>query len=319
MSTIMKAAFYEGFGDLTDEQIKTGDLQKPEAGEGEVLIRIKAAGVNPVDAYVAQGMLKDAIPCHFPLIPGWDLAGVVEETGHAACRFKKGDEVYAYGRRPEIQHGTFAEYISLSEAYVAKKPQKLSMEEAGGLPLVGLTAYQSLFDAGKLESGQTVMIIGASGGVGSVAIQLAKNAGARVIAIASEANHSYMKELGADITLDYSRDDLTDAVKDAADNGKLDLIFDCSRGDVLSKTHQLIKQGGHLVSITNSKPEHRDDVNFQYVFVEPNAPQLEKLAQLADEGKLKINVTKTYPLVKSAQALRDIITLHTKGKIVVTP
>ena len=315
----MKAAFYEGFGELTDEQIKTGDLQKPEAGEGEVLIRIQAAGVNPVDAYAAMGMLKDAIPCHFPLIPGWDLAGVVEETGHAACRFKKGDEVYAYGRRPELQHGTFAEYISLSEAYLAKKPTKLSMNEAGALPLVGLTAWQALYDAGKLESGQTVMIIGASGGVGSVAIQLAKHTGARVIAIASEKNHAYMKELGADITLDYSRDDIADAVKDAADNGKLDLIFDCSRGDVLSKTHQLLKQGGHLVSITNSKPERRDDVNFKYVFVEPNAPQLEKMARLVDEGKLRIEVTKTYPLDKSAEALRDISKLHTKGKIVITP
>ncbi|MCH8558216.1 MAG: NADP-dependent oxidoreductase [Balneolia bacterium] len=318
MSNVMKAAFYEGFGELTDEQIKTGDLQKPKAGEGEVLIRIKAAGVNPVDAYAAMGMLKDAIPCKFPLIPGWDLAGEVEETGHAASRFKKGDAVFAYARRPELQHGTFAEYISLSEAYVAHKPEKMSMEEAGGLPLVGLTAWQSLFDAGRLESGQTVLIIGASGGVGSVAIQLAKNAGAKVIAIASEKNHDFMKELGADVTLDYSRSDIADAVEDAA-KGKLDLIFDCSRGDVLSKTHKLIKNGGHLVSITNSNPERRDDVVFNYVFVEPNAPQLEKMTAMADKGKLKIEVSKTYPLDKSAEALRDIAKLHTKGKVVITP
>lgn len=318
MSSLMKAAFYKGFGELTDEQIKTGDLQKPKAGEGEVLIRIKAAGVNPVDAYAAMGMLKDAIPCKFPLIPGWDLAGEVEETGHAARRFKKGDAVFAYARRPELQNGTFAEYISLSEAYVAHKPEKMSMEEAGGLPLVGLTAWQSLFDAGKLESGQTVLIIGASGGVGSVAIQLAKNAGAKVIAIASEKNHDFMKELGADVTLDYSRSHIADAVEDAA-GGKLDLIFDCSRGDVLSKTHKLIKNGGHLVSITNSNPERRDDVVFNYVFVEPNAPQLEKMAAMADKGMLKIEVSKTYPLDKSAEALRDIAKLHTKGKIVITP
>lgn len=318
MSTTMKAAYYEGFGELTDEQIKIGQLAKPEPGEGEVLIRIKAAGVNPVDAFAARGALKDAIPCHFPLIPGWDVAGVVEDTGHAAKRFKPGDAVYAYARRPTLQHGTFAEYISLSEAYVANAPSSFTMEQSGALPLVGLTAWQALFDAGKLKSGQKILIIGASGGVGSVAIQLAKNTGAKVIAVASKANQTYMKKLGAHVTIDYAQDDVAADIKQAAD-GELDLIFDCSRGDVLSKTHQLLKKGGHLVSITNSKPERREDVIFNYVFVEPNAVQLESLGHLADEGKLTIDVTKSYPLGESAKALRDIERLHTRGKTVVTP
>ncbi|MCC5933814.1 MAG: NADP-dependent oxidoreductase [Balneolales bacterium] len=316
MSTKMKAAYYEAFGSPEEKPVKVGELPKPSAGEGEVLIRVKGAGVNPVDAYTVRGMLKDAFPCKFPLIPGWDVAGVVEETGHAARRFKKGDAVFAYARRPEIQHGTFAEYISLSEAYVAAAPASVSIEEAAGIPLVGLTAWQSLFDAGKLEAGQTVLIIGASGGVGSVAIQLAKNAGAKVIAVASSANHAFMQELGADACIDYHTADIAVDIEKAA-GGPLDLIYDCSRGDVLTKTHQLLKQGGYLVSITNSKPERRDDVKFQYVFVEPNAPQLEELARLTDAGKLKIHVSKTYPLNEAADALQQIETLHTKGKIVI--
>lgn len=318
MSKQMNAAFYESFGEITDEQIKIGKLPKPEPGEGEVLIRVKAAGVNPVDAFVVQGMLKDAIPCHFPLIPGWDAAGVVEETGHAASRFSKGDAVFAYARRPNIQHGTFAEYIVLSEAYVAHAPTSFSFEQSGALPLVGLTAWQSLFDAGKIEPGQKVLIIGASGGVGSVAIQLAKYAGTDVIAVASENNHDYMKELGADFTIDYKSEDVAKEIEKAA-AGSLDLIFDCSRGYVLSKTNHLLKKGGHLVSITNSKPERRKDVVFNYVFVEPSAVQLEKMAALADEGKLNIEVSKSYPLSESAEALREITTLHTRGKTVVVP
>lgn len=316
MSTTMKAAFYEQFGTPEEKPVRIGELPKPTAGEGEILIRVKAAGVNPVDAYTVRGMLNNAIPCKFPLIPGWDVAGVVEETGHAARRFKKGDEVYAYARRPEIQHGTFAEYISLPEAYVAKRPETVSWEEAGGIPLVALTAWQSLFDAGKLKAGQIVLIIGASGGVGSVAVQLAKNAGAKVIAVASEPNHGFLKELGADSCIDYTIDDVAGAVKKAAAR-PLDLIYDCSRGDVLSQTHDLLKEGGHLISITNSNPERREDVTFQYVFVEPNAPQLDQLAALADAGKLKIHVSKTYPLDQAADALRDIESLHTKGKIVI--
>ncbi len=140
MGNQMRASYFKEYGE--PGQIVTGELEKPEPGEGEVLVRIKAAGVNPVDAAVARGMLKDAIPGEFPLIPGWDMAGTVEGRGHAARRFNEGDEVYAYARRPTIQHGTFAEYISVPESYLAKRPQNLSMESSGGIPLVGLTAYQ---------------------------------------------------------------------------------------------------------------------------------------------------------------------------------
>lgn len=312
----MKAVFYEEFGEL--DEIKTGELDKPEPGEGEVLVRVKSAGVNPVDAAVARGMLKDAIPTEFPVIPGWDAAGVVEGRGHAARRFKEGDEVYAYARRPIVQNGTFAEYIALPESYLAHRPQNVTMEEAGGIPLVGLTAYQALFDAGNLKEGETLVILGASGGVGTMAIQLAKTVGATVIGVASDKNHAYMKELGADEVIDYKKGDVGESVKKAASGG-VDMIFHCSRGDSLSQSKGTLKSGGSLVSITNSKPDVSDDITFKYVFVEPNAAQLNHLRELADDGKLIAPVSGTYTLENAADALREVESLHTRGKMVVTP
>ncbi|MFP8489560.1 NADP-dependent oxidoreductase [Gracilimonas sp. Q87] len=318
MSEQMKAVFIEDYGDLTN--IKTGQLDKPEAGEGEVLIRVKAAGVNPVDAAVVRGMLKDAIPGDFPLIPGWDVAGVVEETGHSVSRFSTGDEVYAYARRPKIQHGTFAEYVSLPESYLAERPTNISMDEAGGIPLVGLTAYQAIFDFGDLKRGETLLILGASGGVGTLAIQLAKSVGANVIGVASEANHEYMKELGAEITIDYKKNHVGKAVEKAQPEG-VDLIFHCSRGDSFTEVMEkdVLKEGGKVVSITKSKPDISDDIEFKYVFVEPNAEQLEHIAGLADNGKIKVPVSNTYSLEEAGQALQEIEKLHTRGKLVITP
>ncbi|MAO65383.1 MAG: zinc-binding oxidoreductase [Balneola sp.] len=317
MSEQMKAAFIEDYGELTT--VKTGELDKPEAGEGEVLIKIKSAGVNPVDAAVVGGMLKDAIPGKFPLIPGWDVAGVVEETGHSASRFSAGDEVYAYARRPVIQHGTFAEYISLPESYLAERPTNISMDEAGGIPLVGLTAYQAIFDFGELKKDQTLLILGASGGVGTLAIQLAKSVGANVIGVASEQNHNYMKELGADITIDYNDNHVGEAVKKTHPDG-VDLIFHCSRGDSFSQVMEtgVLKEDGKVVSITKSKPEISDDITFKYVFVEPNAEQLEHIAALADNGKIKVPVSKTFDLDEAADALEQIQSLHTQGKLIIT-
>jgi NADPH:quinone reductase-like Zn-dependent oxidoreductase len=318
MSEQMNAAFIEDYGDLNN--IKTGTLDKPEAGEGEVLVRVKAAGVNPVDAAVAKGMLKDAIPGEFPLIPGWDVAGVVEETGYAARRFQAGDEVYAYARRPLIKHGTFAEYIALPEAYLAERPTNISIEEAGGIPLVGLTAYQSIFDFGELKKNQTILILGASGGVGTLAIQLAKSVGANVIGVASKANHDYMKDLGADITIDYNDHHVGEAVQKVQPEG-VDLIFHCSRGDSFAQVMEtgVLKDGGKIASITKSKPDISDDIEFKYVFVEPNSEQLEHIAALADNGKIRVPISKTYTLEETGQALQEIEKLHTRGKLIITP
>ncbi|MDZ7680283.1 MAG: NADP-dependent oxidoreductase [Fodinibius sp.] len=312
----MKAAYFEEFGEL--DQIQTGTLDRPEPGEGEVLVRVKSAGVNPVDAAVARGMLNEVIPAQFPAIPGWDMAGVVETRGHAARRFEQGDQVYAYARRPIVQHGTFAEYVAIPESYLARKPESISMEASGGIPLVGLTAYQSLFQFGNLQEGQTLLVLGGSGGVGTMAIQLAKWAGATVIGVASESNHEYMQELGADETLNYSIGDVGKAVEAVAPNG-VDFILHCSRGNSLEQSIDTLKSGGQLISITNSDPDRPDDIQFQYVFVEPNATQLQHIQELADDGFLTMPVSNTYTLDEAGQALQDIESLHSRGKSIVTP
>jgi 2-desacetyl-2-hydroxyethyl bacteriochlorophyllide A dehydrogenase len=316
MSDKMKAATYKEFGGAEKIEIKTVDV--PELKEGEVLVKIKAAGVNPVDALVREGYLKEFLPYEFPIIPGWDVAGTIEDRGFSARRFDVGDAVYAYARRPTVQHGTFAEYIVIPESYLATKPESISFEEAAGIPLVGLTAYQSLFDAGKLQKGQTVLILGGSGGVGSLGIQLAKIAGATVIAVASEKNHAFMKELGADHTIDYKDQDVGDATKKIAPDG-VDLIFDCASGETLQQSVSALKSSGKLVSIADQGQNLDSSVDFQYVFVEPNSSQLDKLKEYVEAGQMKVFVSHTYNLEQTAEALNQIQTLHTKGKIVIVP
>ncbi|MFD3002695.1 NADP-dependent oxidoreductase [Pontibacter toksunensis] len=312
----MKAATYEAFGGK--EKIKITTVDVPQLKEGEILVKIKAAGVNPVDTAVREGYLKDYLPYEFPIIPGWDVAGVVEDRGFSARRFNVGDEVYAYARRPVVQNGTFAEYIVIPETYFARKPQNLSFEEAAGIPLVGLTAYQSLYNAGNLQENQTVLILGASGGVGSFAIQLAKVKGATVIGVASEKNHAYMKNLGADQTIDYKNNHIGDVVKAIFPDG-VDLIFDCTSGETLEQSLSALKKQGAVVSIVNQGESLDKGINFQYVFVEPNAHQLEHLRELAESGKLKVHVSNTYSLEETAEAMQQIQTLHTTGKIVIVP
>ncbi len=312
----MRAATYSEFGG--PEKVSINTVEIPEIGEGEVLVRVRAAGVNPVDYAVREGYLKENLPTKFPVIPGWDLAGEVVDRGFSARRFDVGDEVYAYARRPVVQHGTFAEYIVLPESYLALKPKNSSWEEAAGIPLVGLTAYQSLFDAGHLQEGQTVLILGASGGVGSLGIQLAKAKGAKVIGVASEKNHSHMRDLGADHTVDYKSNHVGEAVQQLVPDG-VDLIFDCASGETLQQSLQALKPSGKLVSILNHGTDLNPDIDFTYVFVEPNSRQLDHLRELAEAGKLRVPVSRTYTLDETMEAMKQIQTSHTTGKIVILP
>jgi len=316
MAKITKAAYFEEFGSL--EKIKVGSLPVPELKEGEVLVQVKAAGINPVDAAVREGYLNAFIPVIFPAIPGWDVAGVVVDRGYSARRFKPGDEVYAYARRPMVQNGTFAEYLVIPESYLALRPQQITWEEAAGIPLVGLTAYQCLFDAGNLQANQSVLILGASGGVGSLGIQLAKAKGATVIGVASRKNHDHMRSLGADHTLDYNNDQIAEAVKEILPEG-VDLIFDCASGETLQQSLPALKVGGKLVSILNRGENLPHDINFEYVFVEPNSAQLAILQELADAGQLKVPVSKTFSLEETQEAFRQIESHHTTGKVIITP
>ena len=180
----MKAVVIKEFGGK--EKLDLTEVPKPQPAEDEVLVRIKAAGVNPVDWKIREGWLKDLLPHEFPIILGWDLAGVIEETGDGVDRLKKGDQVYAYNRRSVVQQGTYAEYATVPEDYITQSPQSLSFEESASIPLAALTAYQAVYDAVELQQGQSILIVGASGGVGGFAVQFARLIGATVTAIASD-------------------------------------------------------------------------------------------------------------------------------------
>lgn len=281
-------------------------------------IRIKAIGVNPVDWKIREGRLKDLLPHEFPLVLGWDMAGLVEETGYSARRFKPGDEVYAYARRPVVKHGTYAEFITLPESYLSLKPAGITMEEAAAIPLVTLTAAQSLFGAGKLETGETVLIIGASGGVGSSAVQLARLAGAQVIAMASKSNHAYLRSLGAVEVLSYTDENFTRTVNDRVPQG-VDMVLDCYGGQALNDSIDCLKPGGRVISITGEADRDRlkaRNAAFDFVFVEPNANQLDHFRHLIHQGRLKSNVSKVFPFSEAVSAHQQMETGHTRGKIV---
>ncbi|RJQ86880.1 MAG: NADP-dependent oxidoreductase [Desulfobacteraceae bacterium] len=311
----MKACFIEDFGGR--EKLKVADLPRPHAGEGEVLVRIHAAGVNPVDFKIREGWLKDLFPHRFPLILGWDLAGVVEAVGPNAGRFKPGDSVYAYARLPELQKGTYAEYMALPEGRLARKPNRLSMIEAASIPLTALTAYQAL-EAGRLQRGESVFILGASGGVGTFAVQLAAIRGARVIGLSSAKNSAYIKSLGADAAIDYERGDFIQSAGELLLEGA-DLVLDCRGGDTLARGMLCVRPGGRVVSIieiVDAEDLKKRDVRFAYIFVEPNAQQLDHIRELIEGGRFRTHVSHTFSLDEAAKAHEQMETGHTRGKIV---
>jgi NADPH:quinone reductase-like Zn-dependent oxidoreductase len=315
---MMKACYIDSFGDRS--RLTIGELPTPEPGPGEVRIRIRAAGVNPVDWKMREGYLNDLFPHRFPLILGWDLAGEVDRVGAEATRFSPGDAVYAYARLPEVHHGTYAQYMVLPEVSVAHKPASISMVEAASIPLTGLTAYQALFDAGRLEEGQSVLILGASGGVGSAATQLARNKGARVAALASGRNADYLEGLGAEKVIDYERGDFIQTVGEWMPEG-VDLVFDCHGADTLARGGVCARDGGRVVSIV--EPEggaglEQRDVKFDFVFVAPSCEQLDRLSRLVDAGDFQPKVSATFGLDQVAEAHALMEGGHTRGKIVLT-
>jgi NADPH:quinone reductase-like Zn-dependent oxidoreductase len=312
----MKAVVINEFGDRS--KLTYTDIEKPNVCEGEVLIRIKAAGVNPVDTKIREGLLKKRMPNILPITLGWDLAGIVVDTGHSARRFKPGDEVYAYARRMTIQHGTYAEYISLPESYVSHKPSNISFEDAASIPLAGLTAYQAIFEKGKLAKNHKILILGASGGVGSFAIQFAKVKGAIVYALAGSSRKDYLQSIGADEILDYTQENWPDTFKERLPEGA-DVVFDCVGGDATSKAYQYVKKGGTLVSILNQPDADlagKYEINAKYLFVEPNVLELEKIKDWIEKGKVKVSVQHVYALKDAAKAHKQIETGHTQGKVV---
>jgi NADPH:quinone reductase-like Zn-dependent oxidoreductase len=312
----MKAVVINEFGGRG--KLTLTDVPPPEPAEGEVLVRIRAAGVNPVDWKIREGWLKDLLPYKFPIILGWDLAGVIEETGYSVKRFTIGDKIFAYGRRPIVQQGTYAEYAALSESYITRSPDSLSFEESASIPLAALTAYQAVYDAVQLQRGQSILIVGASGGVGGFAVQFANLIGAKVTAIASEKNHPYLQGLGAEYTICYTKGDFQEQFKTICPSGA-DVVFDLIGGETLTKAGNCVKPGGKIVSITDDPRSHvpqDKNIHCHFVFVEPNVKQLDHIREMVDSGKLKTHLCSVYSLADVQKAHKEMETGHTRGKIV---
>lgn len=305
----MKAIRIHNYGG--SEVLKFEDAPRPTPGSDEVLIKVYAAAVNPVDWKIRAGYLKERIRYSMPFIPGWDVSGVVEVTGSGVTRFKKGDEVYT---RPEIsRNGAYAEYIVVKESEVALKPTSIDHVHAAAIPLAALTAWQVLFDAAGLTKGQTVLIHAAAGGVGGFAVQLAKWKGARVIGTASGRNQSFLRELGVDDPIDYEKTKFEDAVHD------VDVVFDTMGGETQQRSWKVLKKSGILVSIISppsAEEAAKHGVRPGYVFVQPNAAELGEIAKLVDSGKLKPVIETVLPLSEAKRAQELSEAGHTRGKIV---
>jgi NADPH:quinone reductase-like Zn-dependent oxidoreductase len=295
------------------EVLKYEDAARPKPAAGEVLIRVHATSVNPVDIGIRQGYFKERMKYKMPLIPGWDVSGVVEAVGSGVARLKVGDEVYS---RPDLgRDGAYAEYIAVRESEVALKPKSIDHTHAAAVPLTALTAWQSLFDAAHLSAGQTVLIHGAAGGVGHLAVQLAKAKGARVIATASQRNHEFLRSLGADEVIDYNTTKFEDVVHD------VDVVLDTITDETQDRSWQVIKKGGAYVSIRRPPSQETaaaHGVRAAHVFVQPNVGELDEIAHLIDSGKVKPIIAKVFPLAEAAAAQEAVATHHTRGKIVLT-
>jgi len=305
----MKAVRIHEYGG--PEVLKYEDAPKPQPGPGEVLIRVYAAGVNPVDWKARQGYLQQMMKYKLPMIPGWDASGVIESVGAGATRFKPGDEVYS---RPDLgRDGTFAEYVVVKESEVALKPESVDHITAAAIPLAALTAWQALYDAAKVSAGQKVLIHGAAGGVGCFAVQLAKMRGAHIIATASKKNHDFLRSLGVAECIDYNTTKFEDVVHDA------DVVLDTITGETMERSWQCLKKGGILVSILEPpKPEKAaaHGVRCHHTFVAANADELAEIAKLVDAGKLKVIIDKVFPLSEARAAQEANASGHTRGKIV---
>ncbi|MFI0226639.1 NADP-dependent oxidoreductase [Streptomyces lydicus] len=303
----MKAISAKRYGD--PDVLEYGDQPDPKVGPDSVLIRVKAAGVNPVDWKVLAGYLDPMVDAHFPLIAGWDVAGVVEALGADVPEYEVGDEVIGYVRKDEIQHGTYAELVAAPVRTLARKPAALDWQQAAGLPLAGLTAYQASRRVGT-AAGETALVHAAAGGVGSLAVQILVAQGVRVIGTASERNHDFLRSLGAE-PVTYG-EGLADRVRALAPEG-VDVALDFVGGGVVDVSQELLKDRGRVASIADGEVTQKGG---HLVWVRPDSAGLTALGALADAGKLTVHVDAVFPLSEAAEALRRSQEGRTRGKIV---
>jgi NADPH:quinone reductase-like Zn-dependent oxidoreductase len=309
----MRAVAIRGWGGR--DRLELLDLEPPPVAPDGVLVRVRAAGLNPVDWKVREGRLAGGFPACFPVILGWDAAGVVEKVGPAVTWFEPGDEVYGYCRRHNLQYGTYAEYTTVPEGFLAPKPPSLSFAEAGAMPLAVLTAHQGL-EALGLRGGETLYLGAGSGGVGHFVVQLAVARGARVIAAASPRNHDFLRELGAE-PVDYTAGDVVERVRDMLADSGADAAFDLFGGDEQEQAFSLLRRGGRIVSIA-APPERRDGYEPHYVFVRPSGYDLAELNDLVADDRLRPHVEETFPLERAADAMERLEEGHVRGKLVLT-
>jgi len=308
-TSTMKAIVIHEYGG--PEVLKYEDVPRPEPKADQILIRVIAAGVNPVDGMIRSGMFAKDGNGAFPMVLGGDIAGVVERVGNKITKFKAGDPVFAYVSLDS--GGGYAQYAVVPEGDAAPKPKSLTYVEAGAVPIVALTAWQALIDTAKLNAGQTVLIHGGSGGVGSFAIQIAKARGAKVIATASTANQDLLKQLGTDVAVDYTKQKFEDVAKD------VDVVLDSVGKDTLTRSYGVVKKGGIIVSLVarpNQSDLEKHGIRGVALSVEPNSGELAQIGKLIDEKKIRVIVSQTFPLSEAKKAQEQVASGHTRGKIV---
>ena len=291
----MKAIVYNKYGG--PEVLEYVDLPEPLLGHNSLLIDIKAAALNPADIQIQRGVLETMQDAWFPVIPGWDVAGVVRQVGVGVdvSEFKPGDEVLGYIRQEILHHGGYAEVVSLPADLFVRKPKNMSWEEAAGLPLAALTAHRAIITILDLKKGETLLIHGASGGVGCMAAQIATHLGARVIGSASTANHDYLRSISVE-PIDY-RADVVSQIRALAPQG-VDAVLDCIGKGVLDTTPQVGREGVRAATVADFRPDATS------VFVRADQPTLQSLADMVEAGDLVVPVAATFPLARTADAQR---------------
>jgi NADPH:quinone reductase-like Zn-dependent oxidoreductase len=311
MSESMKAVRFHEYGG--PEVLRYEDAPRPVAGREEVLVRVVAAGVNPMDWKVREGYFKSFLQHRLPLVPGWDMSGIVEATGPEAQRFTVGDEVY--GKPDSARDGAYAEYIVVKEAELGPKPRSIDHVHAAGVALAGLTAWQALFQVGELTGGQKVLIHGAAGGVGIFAAQFARSKGAYVIGTASSRNQEFLRSIGVNEAIDYTTTRFDEAVRN------VDLVFDTIGGETEERSWKVLKKGGLLVSIVahpSGEKALAHGVRQAAVFTQSDPRHLKEITALIDAGNVKPVVETALPLSEARRAQELSQTGHTRGKIILS-
>jgi NADPH:quinone reductase-like Zn-dependent oxidoreductase len=305
----MKAAIIRDY----DTEIEIADIDPPALHDDSVLINVHAASVNPIDYILQSGEMKDNIPLKFPHVMGFDVSGEISEVGKDVTGFKVGDAVFARANQQDA--GAIAQIARLKADEMTLKPDNISHSQAASVPLTGLTAWQALITKGQLKKGDKVLIHAGSGGVGTLAIQIAKHFGAHVATTCSPRNANLVCGLGADVVIDYKSQAFEEELSD------YDIVFDMLGGETLNRSFKVLKKGGVLVSIKgqdtdNLAPEH--DVRFEWFFMEPDGAMLADLGKLIEDGKVKPVIDSTYPMEQTADAYAALKDGHAVGKIVVT-